>query len=326
MVAFGRRGRLARCGLTALLTVAAWASFGHAIMAETPAAKRGQGAGENTASPAATGPILAPRAFTSAFVAQLRRVMPGRTVEIKAPLEVRYQLADGSWSTAFLDNAYRTYRERPAEREAIIRHYTDVYARLATNVDTPVQVRRIVPVVKDRRWLDGALTTIRSSAGGRSRTPSGKGSPPVYDRLNETLVVVYAEDTPSHLRYVTGDMLKKVRIGPGRLREVAVANLKRVLPRLKFRHRPDIGVIEADGVYEASLLVVPEVWIELKGKVDGDPVVAIPARGKLMFTGSRNAEGIKLLRRMAGEIARASSYPLTDRLFVVRAGKVETLR
>jgi uncharacterized protein YtpQ (UPF0354 family) len=57
--------------------------------------------------------------------------------------------------------------------------------------------------------------------------------------------------------------------------------------------------------------------------VDGEIVVAIPARGILVVTGSRNKPGLKTLRELAAKTAAEAAYRLTSQLFVFRNGGFE---
>jgi len=56
-------------------------------------------------------------------------------------------------------------------------------------------------------------------------------------------------------------------------------------------------------------------------KVDGDYVVAIPARDMLLVTGSNNPLAVQKIRSLAQKIRAESSYDLTSDLFVYRSGK-----
>jgi uncharacterized protein YtpQ (UPF0354 family) len=82
-------------------------------------------------------------------------------------------------------------------------------------------------------------------------------------------------------------------------------------------------MITADGSYESSLLLLDDLWSkgDVPAKVDGDVVVAIPARDLLFFTGSRNPAGVARLHELAAKYVKQASYRLTDTLFVYRDGR-----
>ena len=55
-------------------------------------------------------------------------------------------------------------------------------------------------------------------------------------------------------------------------------------------------------------------------KVEGDIVVAVPARDVLLVTGSQSREGLKAVRAAVADVMKGG-YALTDTLFVYRGGK-----
>jgi uncharacterized protein YtpQ (UPF0354 family) len=227
----------------------------------------------------------------------------------------------GIGATAYLDNAYASYKAAPANMEQIIGRYTAVYAQFAKDQEAAIDVRRVVPVVKDRRWLAGYRRALQLAP-----KSNKTGAVPVSESLNDDLVVLYAEDTPSHLRFLTVDMLKDAGLARTGLRARSIDNLKALLPKIAIDFQPGINAIRAGGTHESALLLVEDFWLRLKGRVDGDPVVAMPARGLLLFVGSKDLAGLIRLRKAASDLSRTSPYPVTDKLFAVRDGKVVRFR
>jgi uncharacterized protein YtpQ (UPF0354 family) len=175
---------------------------------------------------------------------------------------------------------------------------------------------RIVPVVKDRAWL----AEIRQTAKARgAKDPDHE----VFDDLNEDLVIVYAEDTPRNIRYLTPDDLSELGIKKAQLRALAVGNLRNLLPKIELSKGPLVTMITAGGDYEASLLLLDNLWTSDQLAVEGEIIVAIPARDVLLFTGSKQPGGVAKLRQLASDISQKASYRLTDRLFVYRSGKFQ---
>ena len=75
----------------------------------------------------------------------------------------------------------------------------------------------------------------------------------------------------------------------------------------------------------SSLLLLGDLWSRGQIKVDGDIVVAVPAKDALLVTGSRNAAGIARLRKFAADVVDGA-YGLTKTLFVYRGGKFVALK
>jgi uncharacterized protein YtpQ (UPF0354 family) len=105
------------------------------------------------------------------------------------------------------------------------------------------------------------------------------------------------------------------------LRALAIENLKRVLPKIEMRRVGEVALMSAGGNYEASLLLIDDIWSSGQIQVDGDIVVAIPTRDVLMVTGSRSRSGLKLVREMAAKFKSQGPYELTDTLFRYRDGR-----
>jgi len=79
-------------------------------------------------------------------------------------------------------------------------------------------------------------------------------------------------------------------------------------------------LISAGGEFDASLLLADNLWSGGQVKVDGDIVVAVPAKDVLIATGSHNAPGLVRLRAAAAKFASGPNG-LTTALFVYRDGK-----
>jgi hypothetical protein len=147
---------------------------------------------------------------------------------------------------------------------------------------------RIVPVIKERQWFEAMQRR------GREQTPPQEL---VAEPLNSELVVVYAENRLGALRILSSrdDVGDRTR-----LRDAALTNLSRLLPKIEIRPG-------SDGVLLIS--------------ADGDiVVVAVPAKDVLIATGSHNVPGLARLRAAAAKFASGPNG-LTTALFVYRDGK-----
>lgn len=221
--------------------------------------------------------------------------------------------ATGQTTSTDLRNAYEVYLRNPEDLDNVIRRYVGVLAEAVRLGDTKAVIdrSRIVPVLKSNRWVEG----VRKSQNGTA--PELLAEP-----FNSELTIVYAEDRPQSVRFLTtrddvGDRTK--------LRDAALANLQRVLPKIEMEAGANGNyLIHAGGSYEASLLLVDGLWSSGQIKVDGDIVAAVPARDVLLITGSRNRASVARLRELATKLA-TGPYALTPALFVYRDGKFITL-
>jgi uncharacterized protein YtpQ (UPF0354 family) len=257
---------------------------------------------------------LSPGDFTARFASALRAELRGATVTVQADLDLVIKDDQGWDAQAFLDNAYREYLAgRDDALDMVIERYVASIAEQQRRLTAKVDRARIVPVVKDRQWL---IETQQPD-------PKRNGAARISEPYNDDLVVLYAEDTPHNIHYLVPGELAEAGLAQAELRALAVANLRTLLPGIEIRRGPLVSMIVADGNYESSLLLLDEIWSkgEVPARVDGEVVIAIPARGVLLFTGSRNRPGLARLRALATNAAKTSTYRLTDTLFVYRGGR-----
>lgn len=252
----------------------------------------------------ASAQTLAPQAFTERFAEALGAAVPSATVVVIQDLQLTVRRPDGSVHDLNLTNVYGEYRGQPERFGDLI----EIFARAVKEPIAPeLQLSRITPMIKDRAWLDDIAPIFRK-----------RGVEPLFEPLNRELVIAYVEDYETRSRYLgshedVGDRAD--------LRARAIFNLKQILPKILLRqHDDEVAVITAGGNYEPSLLLIDEIWSRGQIKVDGDIVVAVPARDSLLITGSNSRKGLETLRAMADRLADGP-YRLTSKLFVYRDGR-----
>ena len=252
---------------------------------------------------------LTPRAFTHEIARALTAALPSTTVTIKDDLELVLSDRSGLKRTLRLANAYQDYSLDPTRFGEVVQAIVAALSRSGSG-QAKLDPSRIVPVIKDRQWLVDLHKTLKAR---------GAEQEHLSDDVNNELVIVYAEDDPARMRYLT----KGEDIGVGRqeLRALAIANLTRILPKIEMHVIGDVMIISAGGDYEPSLLLVDEIWSGGQIKVKGDIVVAVPARDALLVTGSQNRAGLTAVRAMAADIVAKGPYALVDTLFVYRGGR-----
>lgn len=261
---------------------------------------------------------LSAEQFTREYVKAVKAAMPAHKVEIVKPLQVRIRNKDGEEeATAYLDNAYNQALRNPDAKEAIIKlHAASIASQPAA--DAPIDPANIIPVIKDRGWV---AETARSFAERGGQAPEY-----VTEDLNSELVIVYAEDSPRSIRYFSAKKLEEIGFKRADLRARATENLKRILPDIEVHKGPLFSMLTAGGDFEASLLLIDDIWTGGAFGFDGEIVVAVPARDVLLITGSNDAAGLAKVEELARATVGESSYALTTTLFVYRAGKFEPFR
>ncbi len=252
-------------------------------------------------------PALAPDAFTEEMARRVRVAAPD--VEVRVPGELQLELASGTDSSGrvYLDNAYRMYCGLPPdEREEMMERFVRSFAD-ATRGFEPTR-DAIIPIVKDRAWLDEVAASVRAQG--------GESQEKVFEPLNDELAVVYAIDTPNNIAYLSPDMLDALGVDRGELRALAVRNLRGLLPGIEVQRGEKLGMVVADGNYEASLLLFDDLWAREGERLRGPTVAAVPARDLLLFADGADAEAVAQLQALATKMHAEATYALTDRLFL----------
>ena len=263
---------------------------------------------------AAAAAPLSREEFTQQFVAALKAARPGAEIRVLRPLRLQVVDEKGGVATTSLENAFVEYRLDPDDRERVVRRHVAAYASEMSSEHLPIDRSRIVPVVKSRQWIADYAAFMKEQGFGDEAVA-------VHDPFNSELVVAYAEDRDESYRYLLLADLKQLGFGGDDLALLALNNLGRLVPGPQLITGPLAFAIRVDGNYEASLLLYSSWWEGQPIKVDGDYVVAVPARDILLVTGSNNPAGIAQLRALARETVRKGSHTIVETLFVFRDGR-----
>ena len=253
--------------------------------------------------------MLTPPAFTDEFARALARARPSANVSVAGDLKLTIKETDGLVRNIQLNNAYNEYKLDPQRFDDLVATFSAIFSQSAGK-EAKLDRSRIVPVIKDRQWLVDLHKMHKAQ---------GNDQEHLSESFNNELIVVYAEDDPTRMRYLTTS--EDIGIGRQELRALAVDNLKRILPKIEMRGDDHVLLVSAGGDYEPSLLLIDEIWSGGQVKVNGDIVVAIPARDVLLVTGSRDRTGLKRIRELAAKFVAQGPYGLTDTLFVYRNGR-----
>jgi uncharacterized protein YtpQ (UPF0354 family) len=143
---------------------------------------------------------------------------------------------------------------------------------------------------------------------------------PVERPLVADLLVWYAFDEPTCFTMVAHRHLARLGLDKERLHEIALSNLRRLIPETEvYELSNGVSALICGGNFEATTLLLDEVWGQMSPRVQGDLVMAVPARDVVIFTGSNNREGLAHMRSKVSEVLETGDHILT-RHFLVRRG------
>ena len=235
------------------------------------------------------------------------RFSPKRIV-FDGPDKLQLELAGGQKVTVFLDNLWIQFRNSSGGRIDVVEQHLAALASVAEpQPDLPVARENIVPIIKDYEYL--ALGNQDSSS-----------KPVVKEYLAGDIWIVYAVDLPKAIQALTESQMQELHMKAEDLRELALQNLRRILPNIE-QHGEGPWYVLTAGDYTASLLLVDKIWTQLEDSVEGDVIAAVPARDVLLFTGSRSKEGIEAVRRKTREIHEGGDHVVSQTLLRFTSGK-----
>lgn len=257
--------------------------------------------------------------FAKAYAQAAETRFPGVQVTIEAATteagtKVRWTMPSGLQVHQFLGNAYTAYKNSPGDLRTIIAAHLDA---APTGEEPDAQTRRanILPLVKTRMWLSTSMKQLDAAG-------MNNNSPFITEPLTEDLLTAYVEDRPDAMNYLAPAELDKLGIPAHELMPLALENLGRLLPSITVEGQDGRYGIRLDGNYDASMVFLAQAWRD-KVRIDGEPVVALPARDELLVCGSNDAASVQSLRNMSAQIMAQSPYGLSALLYTWRDGKLE---
>ena len=141
--------------------------------------------------------------------------------------------------------------------------------------------------------------------------------------LTTDLVIVYAEVGRNEIAFIdTKDMIKN-HLDYSQLQKISQSNLESKLSQLEMSFQAPFWLVRLDSNYETSLILLESFWSRIRAKIGADIIFAVPARGWLILVDAKDGGGVKNLELLAKNIASTEPYPITDKLFVYRKGKIE---
>jgi len=263
--------------------------------------------------------ILTFQSFAERYIQAARNKYPDIKVTKKSNSEIAFKLKD-SEQIAYLDNAYLSYKNNPAELDAIINNHVGLLGQLLNKQETTLSKSKILPVIKDVNYINQVNEVMKKK--GNEDAPQL-----VMEQLNSYLYVLYVFDTETSMRFMTTKDLAELELKESGLRALAKGNLKAAIPNLRLEGDPAfLSMIIADGVYEASFLLFDDLWTKEKFPVNGDIVVYVPSRDAVLITGSKDNEGLERIKNIINAPDAQWPYMISEQGFIRKGGQWEVFQ
>lgn len=240
-------------------------------------------------------------------------------INIEDELNLRIELDDREISI-FLNNAYDEYLNKPDNIDEIIEHYCS--ATLSSTISeskNKINVASIIPIIRHSDYLQNTLEIMDSSGADIAKSRL------FFERLNTELIVLYAEVRDEKLGFLSEEDVSCLALSQKSLREKSIENLKTILPPIELAGNDDVYIVSAGGSFESSLILLDSFWKNDNFKVEGNIVVALPARDWILITGSLNVVGIEKIKTVSNMVFEESSYSICSKLFLRRSDQWELL-
>ncbi len=245
-----------------------------------------------------------PEAFGEQVLAILRRHWPDREVELTGPFDL---IVDGRHLG--LENVYRMVLGDPERGTDIVEDYLEKILdgdELGTSViPWELAKQRIMPRIQPEtifRQLDREQV---------AHVPWVNGT-----------VIVFVLDMPQVTVSLTVEQTIRWGVDMDTLDEIARTNLERYSPELRIQviESRDGGraaiLNEYDG-YDAARLLLGKLHERLAPELDGDFLVATPARDMFVAMSANPPHFVERLRKRVAQDYRRLPYPITRDLFLV---------
>jgi uncharacterized protein YtpQ (UPF0354 family) len=224
------------------------------------------------------------------------------TIDRRADL-VRVTLKSGDALAISPDTISRSLAEivDPADRRAKIADYM----RVVRNAYAPTGQR--APLKAD------ILPVVRNADLDLKGT---KGSHVPFMLLSGDLAVFFVADEPDLVRYLNLDTMGRIGLTPEAIKALSLSNLRKRFKSVIEAESRKTGMraIDANGTYEPSLMLVPELWQALD-KSMGAVIVGVPTADVLIIADADVPGQREKLQEIVRDFYGSMEHPVSWQLY-----------
>jgi hypothetical protein len=150
-----------------------------------------------------------------------------------------------------VDNAYKEYQAEPDSIQTILSRYIAATSDLYS-LEKKVNRDRIIPIIKPLSYLDDIEKFSKQMGATKSMDA-------FYEKYNDQLLIVYAEDKENGIHYLTQDDIKSLSIKSDSIKKIATNNLDKLLTNIERKGGDGVYMLTAGGNYEVSLILLDNI-------------------------------------------------------------------
>lgn len=202
-------------------------------------------------------------------------------------LEV-YREGDNEPCVLYTGNLWRRLQRVPHEmRVKEVWHFTRMLPALDEKDQEKPDLEQLRPVVKDAHFRQQVLARADDKHAWPMR-------PLVAD-----LWIMLVWDQASSMRFCTMEDLAEYELSEEEAFARARENLERMPREIQREQQDGVTWLRTGDNYDASLLLIEDLWRSMAMDMQGDILVCVPSREHVLVTGSGIAGGEAALRKMA---------------------------
>lgn len=234
---------------------------------------------------------------------------PGKKAEFGSNSSLTVTNPDGSSFTMNLHNMWAECDQTPEERSEIVARYVRIITSEMNSESAPVQRENIVALIRDSVYRDCIAEDEREL---------------ITRHLVGDLWVVYAVDQSEATDVLRTSEAVSLGLDANSLLELSTRNVDKLLGQIDWEPYCECYSLSCDDVtYAASVLLLNHVWERARTFINGDPIVAVPARDTVLLADSQNREALKNLRDEVEYVMKTGHHIVTDSLLRWRNGAWE---
>lgn len=256
-------------------------------------------------------PDIKPDVFTNVVKSAIRELLPGSSVEYVGELELEARLPNELKVWIWLGNIYSSLPDETEARIDDVERFARSFEQMPVDDDLPPpDIDSIIPQIKDDRYIAEI-----------NQLGDDDQALHVTEPFAADLQILYSIDTELSIRPLREDSLPVIGIGRKNLRETALDNLKRILPPIETQQTDVGGMLVCGGTYEASLLLLDDLWAQIEEHYSGALLGCVPARDMMLFGNSDDPRALEMIYDICDQVEANGGY-LISRTVLIRKDAV----
>lgn len=243
--------------------------------------------------------------FTVDVAGLLEKANPGAAVAILGPLTLRLTVPGGSSDTISLDRIWSFCRANGENCPALVASFVEDLTAGQQEADRPIERSMLRVVVRSRRYVE---------ANDRPYAAEPDMLLAARPLAGDLWMLCVADRTRTTTGLRRRD-LAKLGLSLDEALALGIQNLAADLPPLSLRWHAvatrELGVIEGEGYYEASRILMHADWAALAEEMHGHLIVAVPGTDAVFYASDDDPDAVAVLADTAEHFMPRQQRPIS---------------